>query len=164
MEQIHEVHKRNPYNIPNYTVRDFQRTQVYSAEERCSFWKEPHWLDPQEVIQTVQAISNWADISEPRSFLKKSSEMGVPVPSAIAFATPDIIFLPAFAWNQSYVCHEMAHVISYQKGPNDHHGPNFVKTYLNIVNFFIGPTECDELLTELSKNQVQCGVDNDLGM
>ena len=57
MERIHEVHKGNPYNIPNYTVRDFQRTQVYAAEERCSFWKEPHWLAPQEVIQTVQAIS-----------------------------------------------------------------------------------------------------------
>ena len=41
MGAIKELSKNNPFNIPNYEVRDFQRKRVYTAEENCSFWKEP---------------------------------------------------------------------------------------------------------------------------
>ena len=148
----------NPFNIPNYAVRDFQRKRVYIAEECCSFWKEPISLAPQEVLNIVKAISEWADISKPRSFFEKSSGIDIPVPAHVAFATPDTIFLPTFALNKPFICHEMAHVISYQKGPNDHHGPNFVKIYLALVKSFMGEGEWDEIRLELTKTRVKVGT------
>ena len=149
----------NPFNIPNYTVRDFQRKKVYTAEEGCSFWKEPLFLTPQEVVDIIEAISKWANINQPRScFEEATAELAIPVPSGAAFAAPDLIFLPTFAWNKPFICHEMAHVISYQKGPNDHHGPNFVKVYLAIIKSFMGQGEWDELRLELTKTKARVGA------
>jgi hypothetical protein len=39
----------------------------------------------------------------------------------------------------------MSHVINYQLGPADHHGPNFAKVYLEVVHEFIGEEEYQEL-------------------
>ena len=155
---VKELDKKNPFNIPNYEVRDFQRTRVYTAEENCSFWKDPSFLQPQEVIDIVKDISFWANINEPRSCFERPLEMEKQVPTTMAFAAPDLVCLPLFAWNKPFICHEMAHVISYQKGPNDHHGPNFVKVYLELVSFFMGQAERDELHLELSKTKVRVGA------
>ena len=39
----------------------------------------------------------------------------------------------------------MSHVINYQIGPADHHGPNFASAYMEVVKTFIGQKECIEL-------------------
>ena len=148
----------NPFNIPNYEVRDFQRARVYTAEANCSFWKEPFSLEPQEVLEIVKAISSWADIHEPRFFSKRPLQMEKQAPANVAFAAPDLVCLPSFACSKPFICHEMAHVISYQKGPNDHHGPNFVKVYLDLIYSFMGQAESDELRSELSKTKVKVGA------
>ena len=158
MGAIKELSKNNPFNIPNYEVRDFQRKRVYTAEENCSFWKEPFSLEPQEVIDIVKDISSWADIHEPRSLFERPIQMKRQVPSNMAFAAPDLVCLPLFACNKPFICHEMAHVISYQKGPNDHHGPNFVKVYLDLIHSFMGQAEEDELRSELSKAKARVGA------
>lgn len=158
MGTIKELEKNNPFNIPNYEIKDFQRMRVYTAEENCSFWKEPFYLKPQEVIKIVKEISSWANIHEPRSFFNRTPQMKKQVPPNTAFAAPDLVCLPFFAWNRPFICHEMAHVISYQKGPNDHHGPNFVKVYLDLIHSFMGQAESDELRSELSKTKVKVGA------
>jgi|TARA_R110000824_G_scaffold250617_1_gene439369 hypothetical protein len=158
MGKIREPHKKNPFDIPNYGVRDFQRARVYTAEENCSFWKDPSSLKLQEVLDIVRDISFWAGIKEPRSFFERPLQMEKQIPTNVAFAAPDLVCLPLFACNKPYICHEMAHVISYQKGPNDHHGPNFVKVYLDLISSFMGLAERDELRSELSKTKAKVGA------
>ena len=44
-------------NIPNPTLRDFQRKKLYQAEESCSFWNEIQILSSFRVKHLVKKIS-----------------------------------------------------------------------------------------------------------
>ena len=127
-------------NIPNLHVRDFQRKRVYDAELNCIFWDNISILPIEEIETLITDISLWANIAKPMLSVQGHEDMQV------AYATPDEIVLP-FPVTQSkpFICHEMAHVINYQLGPADHHGPNFAKVYLEVVNTFIGKEAYDEL-------------------
>ena len=127
-------------NIPNLHVRDFQRKRVYDSELECSFWDNVSILPLEEIEKLILDISIWADIEKPELSVQGHEDMPV------AYATPTEIVLP-FPITQSkpFICHEMSHVINYQLGPADHHGPNFAKTYLEVVRNFIGKEAYDEL-------------------
>lgn len=127
-------------NIPNLHVRDFQRKRVYDAELNCIFWDNISILPIEEIETLITDISLWANIAKPMLSVQGHEDMQV------AYATPDEIVLP-FPVTQSkpFICHEMAHVINYQLGPADHHGSNFAKVYLEVVNTFIGKEAYDEL-------------------
>ena len=127
-------------NIPNLHLRDFQRKRVYDAELNCIFWDNISILPIEEIETLITDISLWANIAKPMLSVQGHEDMQV------AYATPDEIVLP-FPVTQSkpFICHEMAHVINYQLGPADHHGSNFAKVYLEVVNTFIGKEAYDEL-------------------
>ena len=55
-----------------------------------------------------------------------------------AFGQAELIFLPRWAKTKQTICHEMAHVITDQKGMMDGHGPNFCGVYLHLVKKFVG--------------------------
>ena len=128
--------------IPHPDIRDFQRKRVYDAEELCSFWTTPQVLSLKEVKELVNLISTKFKIPIPKLITEGHNL----IPTA--YATPTEIALP-FPISKSvpFICHEMAHVINYQLGPVDHHGPNFSSVYLKIVEKFIG----NEAFTELKK-------------
>ena len=137
-------------NIPNLHVRDFQRKRVYDAELNCIFWDNISILPIEEIETLITDISLWANIAKPMLSVQGHEDMQV------AYATPDEIVLP-FPVTQSkpFICHEMAHVINYQLGPADHHGPNFAKTYLEVVRNFIGKEAYDELKTAFDHLRVR---------
>ena len=137
-------------NIPNLHVRDFQRKRVYDAELNCIFWDNNSILPIEEIETLITDISLWANIAKPMLSVQGHEDMQV------AYATPDEIVLP-FPVTQSkpFICHEMAHVINYQLGPADHHGSNFAKVYLEVVNTFIGKEAYDELKTAFDHLRVR---------
>lgn len=137
-------------DIPNLHVRDFQRKRVYDSELECSFWDNVSILPLEEIEQLIQDISIWAGIEKPQLSVQGHEDM------LVAYATPTEIVLP-FPATQSkpFICHEMAHVINYQLGPADHHGPNFAKTYLEVVRNFIGKEAYDELKTAFDHLRVR---------
>jgi len=146
-------------SIPNAHIRDYQRQKVYDAEEQCMFWHTNPEISQTEVIHLIQSISTWADIKQPT--LYTGNKRTIPrhirkrLAKYIAYATPNYIAIPSSVVKRTpFVCHEMAHVINYQKGPADHHGPNFTNTYLQLVGKFIGINEEQELRQSFDKKKV----------
>jgi len=140
-------------DIPNPTLRDFQRQKLYHAEASCSFWNNLTILSSYKVTGIVKDISFWANITLPKlSFptLKNGRY--------IAYATASELVLPfPLAKSVPFICHEMSHVINYQRGPDvaDHHGPNFATAYLEVVCKFIGMTEYGELKEAFKQHKVK---------
>jgi len=135
--------------IPNSDVRDFQRKRLYEAEEGCSFWKALQILPLQEVEELVYNISKSFVITTPELITE-----GHAIPTA--YATPKEIVLPfPICLSIPYICHEMAHVVNYQLGPVDHHGPNFSTTYLRIVKKFMGTEAFIELRKAFETTRVR---------
>jgi len=121
-------------DIPNPTLRDFQRKKLYQAEFSCSFWKEIQVLSSYKVKSLVQEITLWANIASPKILYTTYKNA-----RHIAYATASELALPfPLAKSVPFICHEMSHVINYQRGPADHHGPNFATAYLEVVNKIIG--------------------------
>jgi hypothetical protein len=138
-------------DIPNPTLRDFQRKKLYDSEGSCSFWNEIQILSSTKVKCLVQKISLWANIDTP-----KISYPSYKNGRYIAYATASDLVLPfPIAKSVTFICHEMSHVINYQLGPADHHGPNFAKAYLEVVNRFIGTKEYGELKESFIKHKVK---------
>lgn len=127
-------------DIPNINVRDYQRKRVYKAEEQCSFWRTPETLAITEVDNLITIISEVFGIERP------TLDLGNEVEKSTAYATPSLIVLPfPIAKSLPFICHEMSHVINYQRGPADHHGSNFATAYLEVVKTVMGDEEFDEL-------------------
>lgn len=141
--------------IPNPDVRDFQRKRLYEAEEVCSFWKALKILPLREVNELVHNISKSFVITPPELITE-----GHAIPTA--YATPKEIVLPfPICLSIPYICHEMAHVINYQLGPADHHGPSFSSTYLRIVKKFMGIEAFTELRRAFEITKVRYDFDVD---
>ena len=128
-------------DIPNPHIRDFQRKKLYHAEALCSFWNELETISKYKVKKLVRDISEWADVAPPKVSYATPIKNG-----RGAFATKSDLVLP-FPLSRSipFICHEMSHVINYQRGPADHHGPYFASAYLEVVHTFIGKTEYSDL-------------------
>ena len=75
----------------------------------------------------------------------------------IALGFEDEIFLPVFAQNPWYICHEMSHVILYnwKHVKNDYHGPNFCYIYLELIAWVLGRDTRNKLRKLFIKNGVQ---------
>ena len=127
-------------DIPNTHIRDYQRKRLYKAEENCTFWNTLDILSLDEIDKLITLISEVFNIYPPKL------EVGDKLDIQTAYATKDLIVLP-FPITKSlpFICHEMSHVINYQIGPADHHGPNFASAYMEVVKTFIGQKECIEL-------------------
>ena len=127
-------------DIPNPHVRDFQRRKLYRAEELCSFWNKLKILSLPKVKHLVQNITDWADVELPdvTYFRYKKGRQTYATATSLVLAFP-------IAKSAPFICHEMAHVINYQRGPADHHGPNFAKAYLEVVRQFMGTAEFKDL-------------------
>ena len=128
-------------NIPNPTLSDFQRKQLYQAEESSSFWNEIQILSSFRVKHLVKKISLWSNTNFPKiSYARRKHG------PLVSYATAsDLVLSFPLAKSVPFICHEMAHVINYQRGPADHHGPNFATAYLEVVNKFVGNEEYEEL-------------------
>lgn len=139
--------------IPNIHVRDFQRNTLYEAESKCSFWNNFSIISSLEVHTLINAISKTFGIKKPLVKLSSCdfSQLDIKDLSLVAgeepiYSTQSKIVLPfPVAQSSPVICHEMSHVINYQLGPADHHGPNFAKVYLEVVHEFIGEEEYQEL-------------------
>ena len=136
-------------NIPNTHIRDYQRKKLYKAEEECSFWNSLDILPFNQIELLIESISEEVDIKTPALDI---GDLKTPT----AYATQDTIVLPfPIAKSLPFICHEMAHVINYQIGPADHHGPNFANAYLEVVKTFMGQTEYIELEESFKKFNVK---------
>ena len=137
--------------IPNPHIRDFQRKKLYYAEALCTFWNEIEPISKYRVKKLVKDISSWANITPPTISYATTIKNG-----RVAFATKADLVLP-FPLSRSipFICHEMSHVINYQIGPADHHGPNFASAYLEVVHTFMGQTEYEELLNSFNQLKVK---------
>tara|TARA_Y100001951_G_scaffold68041_1_gene54951 strand:+ start:762 stop:1253 length:492 start_codon:yes stop_codon:yes gene_type:complete len=139
--------------IPNRHVRDFQRNTLYDAESKCSFWNNFSILPIDDVHTLINDISKTFGIKKPIVKLSSCDFSQVAVNDILLvsgtepiYATQSKIVLPfPIAQSRPVICHEMSHVINYQLGPADHHGPNFAKVYLEVVHEFIGEEEYKEL-------------------
>ena len=138
-------------DIPNPTLRDFQRKRLYDAELACTFWDRLEILTRKQVTQLVNTISVWANIDCPTISYPPLYKNG-----GAAYATASNLVLP-FSLSKSvpFICHEMAHVINYQRGPADHHGPYFATAYLEVVKTFIGNEDYWELRKSFDKQKVK---------
>jgi len=137
-------------DVPNPHVRDYQRKKVYDAEELCSFWNKLDILSFSKIEDLVDRITKLFGIKLPSIYFgdKKSP--------LIAYATTTKLVLP-FPISKSvpFICHEMSHVINYQLGPADHHGPYFAKAYLEVVKQFMGNSEFVELQQAFDTKRVK---------
>lgn len=142
--------------IPNRHVRDFQRTVLYEAEAQCPFlndFNDFSIMSISEVNILITEISKWAGIKCPMVKLSSCDFSQIEINSLLLvsgtepiYSTQSKIVLPfPVAQSRPVICHEMSHVINYQLGPADHHGPNFAKVYLEVVHEFIGEAEYQEL-------------------
>jgi len=148
--------------IPNPHVRDSQRKRVYEAEERCMFWYTDNKISQTETENLIGDISTWADINTPTLYTDSiNTPHGIKqrLAKQMSYATPMYVALSNNAVGSiPYLCHEMAHVINYQKGPADHHGPNFAAIYLKLVELFIGQKERKELQHSFDKTKVKYSI------
>jgi hypothetical protein len=117
-------------DIPNTHVRDFQRNQVYKAEDSSLFWGDTQIMTWEQVEDIVYKISQWAEIKPPE-IVEDGHKITYATQDKISFTYPSLKTLP-------YICHEMSHVINYNGTDADHHGENFAGTYLEVVKHFIG--------------------------
>lgn len=147
-------------SIPNTHIRDFQRQKVYDSEEQCIFWHVHPEISQTKAKQLIHSISTWANIEKP--ILYTGNKRTIPIrirrilAKHIAYATSIYVAIPSNVINSiPFICHEMAHVINYQKGPADHHGPNFTKTYLKLIEKFIGEEAKQELQQSFDRKKVQ---------
>jgi len=141
-------------DIPNPSLRDFQRQRLYNAEIDCTFWNNLEILPRPAVKDLVYNIAEWAEVSPPTISYPSLYKNG-----GIAYATATSLVLPfPLSKSKPFICHEMAHVINYQRGPADHHGPNFASAYLEVVNTFIGKPEYKELRKSFDKQKVKYGM------
>ena len=139
-------------DIPNPTLKDFQRKRLYQAEVSCNFWNGLQVLPTPKVKQLVKEIVDWANIAPPKIFYTTQKNARY-----AAYATASELVLPfPLAKSVPFICHEMSHVINYQRGPADHHGPNFATAYLEVVWKFIGNDEYEELKESFKKYKVKC--------
>ena len=150
-------------DIPNFHVRDFQRKKLYRAEESCSFF--PNWiveLTPEAANFYINSISAWGKIKEPTLYTEHiSTPHGIRqrLAKQMAYATPEYIAIPSNLLSKlPYICHEMSHVINYQTGPADHHGPNFASIYLKMIRNYLGSPEYTELKEAFNLHKVKYNV------
>tara|TARA_Y100000310_G_scaffold249252_2_gene255291 strand:+ start:2078 stop:2533 length:456 start_codon:yes stop_codon:yes gene_type:complete len=140
-------------DIPNPTLRDFQRKKLYQAERTCGFWNNLQTLSSRRVKALVKDIGSWANIDLPK--ISYASHKNA---RTVAYATAVDLVLPfPLAKSVPFICHEMSHVINYQRGPADHHGPNFASAYLEVVNEFVGQKGYEELKESFRRYKVKCG-------
>ena len=125
-------------------MKDYQRQAVYDAEDSCSFWLQGEYFSEKQADELITRISKWAKIEKPEAQFNAVDKDGEIFPVAKGMAHS--IVLPCFAMNESYICHEMAHVITYQRGHIDYHGPRFIQIYCDIIKYIYGKTEYKELL------------------
>ena len=116
-------------------MKDYQVKQVYKSEEEIDVFKNGRLLSKHEVGEYVKQFSVWADIETPNIVCKDEYHK-----TDIATGSAEEIWLPVFAQNPWYICHEMSHVIldSWDHVENDHHGPNFCYVYLELIGWVLG--------------------------
>jgi len=133
-------------------MKDYQVKQIYKAEEEWPLFNNGQLLSKDEITEFVTQISIWADIKIPKIICKDEYHV-----TDVARGWKTKIFLPVFAQNPWYICHEMSHVILYnwKNVKNDHHGPNFCYIYLKLVAWVLGTQFRKELRKLFVKNEVQ---------
>ena len=140
--------------IPNPEVRDFQRKKLYDAEDLCTFWNHLNILSLEEINLLIKNIAAHFVIKPPMLITEGHGS------SLVAYATATELVLPfPIAKSLPFICHEMSHVINYQHGPADHHGPNFATTYLLAVKNFMGLKAYSELLYNFADKKIKYNFD-----
>jgi len=137
-------------------MKDYQVKQVYKSEEEIDIFNNGRILSREEVEEYVKQFSIWADIDPPEISCKDEYHV-----SDVAQGSADKIFLPVFAQNPWYICHEMSHVIldSWKHVQNDHHGPNFCYVYLELIAWVLGREVRDTFRKVFKKNGVQISTE-----
>ena len=134
-------------DIPNTHLRDYQRKSLYKAEDSCMYCGETKFLTVEQLQDTINQISEWANIESPALI-----EDG----HTLAYATKDTISLPfPITKTMPYIVHEMTHVINYNGSNADHHGKHFAGKYLEVVKEFIGTTAHRDLRTAFLRYKVR---------
>tara|TARA_R110000787_G_scaffold149669_1_gene263631 strand:- start:1379 stop:1798 length:420 start_codon:yes stop_codon:yes gene_type:complete len=133
-------------------MKDYQVKEVYKSEEEIDIFNNGRLLSKDEVSEYVKQFSIWADIETPNIFCKDEYHV-----TDVAQGSAKEIFLPVFAQNPWYICHEMSHVIldSWQHVENDHHGPNFCYVYLELIGWVLGRETKKTFERTFLKNKVK---------
>ena len=135
-------------DIPNTHVRDYQRKRLYQAEDSCMFWGNTKVLTSEQVQDTINQISEWANIESP-TLLEDGH--------TLAYATKDTISLPfPITKTMPYIVHEMTHVINYNGSNADHHGKHFAGKYLEVLKEFIVTHAHRDLRKAFRRYKVNC--------
>ena len=137
-------------------MKDYQVKQVYKSEEEIDIFNNGRILSKHEVEEYVNQFSIWADIDAPDIFCKDEYHV-----DDVATGSAGEIFLPVFAQNPWYLCHEMSHVIldSWDHVENDHHGPNFCYLYLELIRWVLGKEVMKTFRTIFLRNEVKIGTE-----
>ena len=133
-------------------MKDYQVKEVYKSEEEIDIFHNGRILSREEVEEYVKQFSVWADIEPPEISCKDEYHV-----SDVPQGSANKIFLPVFAQNPWYICHEMSHVIldSWENITNDHHGPNFCYVYLELIGWVLGRETKKTFRNTFSKNGVK---------
>tara|TARA_R110002020_G_C15793809_1_gene730465 strand:+ start:102 stop:521 length:420 start_codon:yes stop_codon:yes gene_type:complete len=135
-------------------MKDYQVKQVYNSEEELDIFINGPFLSREEITEFVTQISIWADIEPPKIQCKQEYAV-----TDVSSGTADKIFLPIFAQNPWFICHEMTHVIldSWEHIGDDHHGPNFCNIYLYLLGWTVGDKTEQSLRELFYTNGVKIG-------
>ena len=140
-----------------WNFKDYQRDNVYQAE---SDWgaQNGQQLSNAQSRRLVQAISKHYKLKPIKAFVKaKNRHVEI---SGIATGRSEFVRLPYWAMTTSTICHEMAHVITQQRGIFDGHGPIFAGFLVELTHKFMGRTEGTDLQWNLLLNSVEVEYNN----
>lgn len=112
-------------------IRDQQRSKVYKWEQTtfgsAHHTEELSLKECERIARRVQAAYVLSHrrlrVCDGRGFRR-------------AVAYPDSIYLPKWARNRVVLLHELAHWMLKQVGTCDSHGPIFVRTFLELLDWF----------------------------
>jgi len=150
-----------PRSVSWISQRDSQKQKLYDAENRVFDRSMPYSRiqECQAVVDIICKSRFW------KSLLRRNGKHAlvgerihcVPVKRGGHTATWDkgdlFIHLPKSSFVKWVIIHELAHGATPSKAPS--HGPEFARTYLQLVKRFMGQRAYERLLAEFRKGKIR---------
>lgn len=141
-------------------MRDFQRKRVYKSEWQCSFYKYEQTIENDD-------LQSWAEKNVlSKAWFRRRWGNRYPViqlgrSGGRAYSNSsfdrDHITLGTGCRNPWVMCHEIAHLVT-----DDHHGPQFVRTMIFLIEHSVGKEQAAELEAKMRLNRVKIAKKNSL--
>lgn len=147
--------------LPSRSTRDSQRQKLYDAEREalCGSLNYHRIQECQAVVDMICKSRFWKSLlrRNGKNWLVEERIHCVPVKKDAHTATWDednlMIHLPKSSFVKWIIIHELAHAATTNKAPS--HGPEFARTYLQLVKRFMGQRAYQRLLAEFRVGKVR---------